>query len=137
MLPPHELKNKSFSHALRGYSAAEVDDYIELQRNLGFNTFMGSMIDNLKNEIMNEIDNMDSMQKIEAAEFDLLMFCNEYKLNIWEQQVTEEGTADELSCYIDYSILLPLFQGAAAYFCRWGRNCKQIAFCLAFLSHPW
>lgn len=29
MLPPHELKNKNFSHALRGYSAAEVDDYIE------------------------------------------------------------------------------------------------------------
>lgn len=29
MLPPHELKNKSFSHALRGYSTAEVDDYIE------------------------------------------------------------------------------------------------------------
>ncbi len=29
MLPPHELKNKNFSHALRGYSTAEVDDYIE------------------------------------------------------------------------------------------------------------
>lgn len=29
MLPPHELKNKSFSHVLRGYSSAEVDDYIE------------------------------------------------------------------------------------------------------------
>ncbi|MBE6637936.1 MAG: DivIVA domain-containing protein [Ruminococcaceae bacterium] len=28
MLPPHELKNKSFSHSLRGYSTAEVDEHI-------------------------------------------------------------------------------------------------------------
>lgn len=28
MLPPHELKNKSFSHSLRGYSAAEVDEHL-------------------------------------------------------------------------------------------------------------
>ena len=29
MLPPHELKNKNFSHSIRGYSTAEVDDYID------------------------------------------------------------------------------------------------------------
>lgn len=28
MLPPHELKKKSFSHSLRGYSAAEVDEHL-------------------------------------------------------------------------------------------------------------
>lgn len=28
MLPPHELKNKSFSHSLRGYSTAEVDEHL-------------------------------------------------------------------------------------------------------------
>ncbi len=29
MLAPHELKNKAFSKAVRGYSPAEVDDHIE------------------------------------------------------------------------------------------------------------
>lgn len=28
MLPPHELKKKSFSHSLRGYSTAEVDEHL-------------------------------------------------------------------------------------------------------------
>ena len=28
MLPPHELKNKSFSHSLRGYSVSEVDEHL-------------------------------------------------------------------------------------------------------------
>ena len=28
MLPPHELKKKSFSHSLRGYSVAEVDEHL-------------------------------------------------------------------------------------------------------------
>ena len=29
MLPPHELKNKTFSRAMRGYNPAEVDEYID------------------------------------------------------------------------------------------------------------
>lgn len=29
MLPPHELKNKTFSKAMRGYNPVEVDEYIE------------------------------------------------------------------------------------------------------------
>jgi len=29
MLPPHELKNKTFSKAVRGYSTSEVDEYID------------------------------------------------------------------------------------------------------------
>ena len=29
MIPPQELKNKSFSHAARGYEIAEVDEYID------------------------------------------------------------------------------------------------------------
>ncbi|MCI8387473.1 MAG: DivIVA domain-containing protein [Clostridiales bacterium] len=29
MLPPHELKNKTFSRAMRGYNPVEVDEYIE------------------------------------------------------------------------------------------------------------
>lgn len=29
MLPPHELKNKSFSRAMRGYNSVEVDEYID------------------------------------------------------------------------------------------------------------
>ena len=29
MLPPHELKNKSFQKAMRGYNPVEVDEYIE------------------------------------------------------------------------------------------------------------
>lgn len=28
MIPPHELKNKSFSRAVRGYNISEVDEYI-------------------------------------------------------------------------------------------------------------
>lgn len=28
MLPPHELKKKSFAHSLRGYSVAEVDEHL-------------------------------------------------------------------------------------------------------------
>ncbi|MEE0835799.1 MAG: DivIVA domain-containing protein [Clostridia bacterium] len=29
MLPPHEIKSKGFTHAIRGYSAEEVDEYAE------------------------------------------------------------------------------------------------------------
>lgn len=29
MLPPHELKNKTFSRSMRGYNTVEVDEYIE------------------------------------------------------------------------------------------------------------
>lgn len=29
MLPPHELKNKSFSKAMRGYNPIEVDEYVD------------------------------------------------------------------------------------------------------------
>ena len=29
MLPPHELKNKTFGKAMRGYNPVEVDEYIE------------------------------------------------------------------------------------------------------------
>ena len=28
MLPPHELKNKTFSRVLRGYNSVEVDEHI-------------------------------------------------------------------------------------------------------------
>ena len=29
MLPPHELKNKTFSRVLRGYNSVEVDEHID------------------------------------------------------------------------------------------------------------
>ena len=29
MIAPHELKNKAFNKAVRGYNASEVDEYIE------------------------------------------------------------------------------------------------------------
>lgn len=29
MLPPHELKNKTFTKSMRGYNPVEVDEYIE------------------------------------------------------------------------------------------------------------
>lgn len=29
MLPPHEIKAKDFTHAIRGYSAEEVDEYAD------------------------------------------------------------------------------------------------------------
>ena len=38
MLPPHEIKSKGFTHAIRGYSAEEVDEYAEfvLKNTLSF-----------------------------------------------------------------------------------------------------
>lgn len=51
MLPPHELKNKSFSHSLRGYSTAEVDEHLSFV--LEKYTELYRKCDALENELKN------------------------------------------------------------------------------------
>lgn len=58
MLPPHELKNKEFTHALRGYSAAEVDEYIEF-------------VIEKYTELYRENDKLEKQQKLTQSQLDI------------------------------------------------------------------
>ncbi|MBQ8250001.1 MAG: DivIVA domain-containing protein, partial [Clostridia bacterium] len=65
MLPPHELKNKSFTKALRGYNPVEVDEYIDF------------LIEKYT-ELYRENDELEHKLKAAAARLDELKTDEEY-----------------------------------------------------------
>ncbi len=65
MLPPHELKNKSFSKSLRGYNPVEVDEYIDF------------LIEKYT-ELYRENDELEHKLKAAAARLDELKNDEEY-----------------------------------------------------------
>ena len=65
MLPPHELKNKGFSKAMRGYNPVEVDEYVDF------------LIEKYT-ELYRENDELEHKLKIAAARLDELKNDEEY-----------------------------------------------------------
>ncbi len=60
MLPPHELKNKTFSRAMRGYNPVEVDEYIEFV--LGKYTELYRENDELQRKLKSAVTKLDEIK---------------------------------------------------------------------------
>lgn len=60
------------------------EDYKILQKDLSFSSFMGDMLKKLVESIDTVIDTMNSLDKIENAEYNLIDFCSRYDFNISE-----------------------------------------------------
>ena len=65
MLPPHELKKKSFSHSLRGYSVAEVDEHLNFV--LEKYTELFRQVDRLEKELENNRAELSHLKEQEEA----------------------------------------------------------------------
>lgn len=60
MLPPHELKNKTFSRAMRGYNPVEVDEYIEFL--IGKYTELYRENDELERKLKSTVTKLDEIK---------------------------------------------------------------------------
>lgn len=65
MLAPHELKNKTFSKAMRGYNPAEVDDYIEFLIDTYTNLYRENS--ELERKLKIVVTNLDEIKDEEEA----------------------------------------------------------------------
>lgn len=65
MLPPHELKNKTFSRAMRGYSPVEVDEYIEFL--IGKYTELYRENDELERKLKSTVAKLDEIKSEEDS----------------------------------------------------------------------
>lgn len=80
-----------------------IEDYKSLQQKLSFKAFMETMIDGLKNTVMDAIDDMDSMEQVEKAECNLMMFCDKQGLLIENNKKSEDS--NKVQRYIEYDVL--------------------------------
>ncbi len=80
-------------------------DYRKWQDKLNFREFTGSFINDLKDVIMLEIEKMDTMSKVEQAEYDLAIFCHKHKINLGESKRCEKNYGQEAQSYLHYDIL--------------------------------
>lgn len=60
MLPPHELKNKTFTRAMRGYNPVEVDEYIEFL--IGKYTELYRENDELERKLKSTVAKLDEIK---------------------------------------------------------------------------
>ena len=60
MLPPHELKNKTFSRSMRGYNPVEVDEYIEFL--IGKYTELYRENDELERKLKSTVTKLDEIK---------------------------------------------------------------------------
>lgn len=60
MLPPHELKNKTFSRAMRGYNPVEVDEYVEFV--IGKYTELYRENDELQRKLKSAVTKLDEIK---------------------------------------------------------------------------
>lgn len=60
MLPPHELKNKTFTRAMRGYNTVEVDEYIEFL--IGKYTELYRENDELERKLKSTVTKLDEIK---------------------------------------------------------------------------
>ncbi len=65
MLAPHELKNKNFTKAMRGYNIAEVDDYIEFLIDTYTNLYRENS--ELERKLKIVVTNLDEIRDEEEA----------------------------------------------------------------------
>ena len=65
MIPPHELKNKEFTHVMRGYSIPEVDEYISFVMEKYTDLYREN--DALERKLQSTMDALDVMRAEEES----------------------------------------------------------------------
>lgn len=80
------------------------EDYITLQREISFKELMGTLLSDLKETIMNSIDNMTSMESVEKAEYNLAEFCQKYDISLSGSRSSDEKRTKEVKAYLSYEI---------------------------------
>lgn len=81
-----------------------IEDYITLQREVSFKELMGTLLSDLKETIMNSIDNMTSMESVEKAEYNLAQFCQKYDISLSGSRSSDEIRTKEVKAYLSYEI---------------------------------
>ncbi len=79
-------------------------DYEVIQRDLSFWSIMGKMLDDLKEVVVAAIESMDSLDKIQQAEFDLEVFCKKHELVLGVLQANDEAAIQDTFKYLDENI---------------------------------
>ena len=59
-----------------------IEDYEKIHKDLGYKSIVELLIDDIKDEVMDAIDRMSSMDEIDNAECDLFDFCNKHDISI-------------------------------------------------------
>lgn len=87
MLPPHELKNKTFSKAMRGYNPVEVDEYIEFL--ISKYTELYRENDELERKLKSTVTRLDELKseedEIRSALIDAKRAANKIKADAEER----------------------------------------------------
>lgn len=81
------------------------DTYSKLQSELSFKAFMGTMLDDLRDVVMNSIDSMISMEEIEKADYNLVEFCRKQGISLNDSHGSNESVVRETPVYLDYAVL--------------------------------
>ncbi len=81
-----------------------IEDYITLQREMSFKELMGTLLSDLKETIMNSIDNMTSMEGVEKAEYNLAEFCQKYDISLSGSSSSDVIRTKEVKAYLSYEI---------------------------------
>lgn len=89
------MNSKSFS----------VDDYKSIQKDLSFRMLLGKMLDEMKQNIMDAINNMVSMEQVENAEYDLAEFCRKHEITLADTYENDKKFLQKIQAYISYDIL--------------------------------
>lgn len=81
-----------------------IADYITMRNEMSFKEFMGTLLTDLKETIMNAIDSMTSMESVERAEYNLAEFCQKHDISLSGSRSSDEKRAKEVKAYLSYDI---------------------------------
>lgn len=80
-------------------------DYVRMQKELNFNEFMGGLLKKILEEVEKTIDEMNSLNSIDDAEYNLLDFCRKYEIQMGdiERQAAQDSYDSEV--YLEDKLL--------------------------------
>lgn len=81
------------------------DDYKKMQKDLSFSEFMGGMLKKLLEIVEDAIDEMDSLDLIDDAEYNLLDFCQKYEIATDDTEGQSVQVSHNLQLYLEDSLL--------------------------------
>ena len=81
-----------------------VEDYNTLQNELSFKSMTDKMREDLEDTVVSVIDSMDSLKKIEMAEYDLTEFCQRHNLSLSNTDSDNNGDVKKVQAYLSYDL---------------------------------
>lgn len=79
-----------------------MDDYEKIKLNLSFSSIMGKLLDDMRDTVVNEINQMSSMAEIEKGDYNLIEFCQKHNISLNSTYDNNINLKKNVFKYLDY-----------------------------------